>query len=497
MLAELGLTEEDWSQTPPAAHAALTLLWQQNLLLQSRCAAYEVQVERLQVQVGELEKLSLEVAELRERLGRNSGNSSQPPSSDPPHQRRARTPASSGRQRGGQPGHPGHGRKLLPVEKVDRVVELRPVSCQQCGSLLLGDDPQPLRRQLSEVPPAQAVTTEYRAHALTCLHCGARNTAAWPADLPAGSFGPRAQAVVAYLTGRLNLSQRDVTEALQVLHGLPLSLGSVPALQQQVSAALAQPVETAQRFVAQQPRHYVDETGWFEQHRLQWLWVDATSQVTTFYLYQGRGQKQAQAILGSKFAGVVTTDRYHAYHWLPDERRQLCWAHLKRDFQAFAERAGQSVDIGQALLAEVKELFTRWYELRSGRCAWPTFQQAVTPIQARVKQLLEQGTQCEHAKTAGTCRQILKRETALWTFTRIEGVEPTNNAAERSLRRAVLWRRKSFGTQSATGSQFVARILTVVTTLRQQGRDVLAGLTAACSAATGTATPCCLLPDTS
>src|SRR5262245_6588768 len=143
MLAELGLTEEDWSQTPSAARAALTVLWQQNLLLQSRCAAYEMQVERLQAQVAELEKLRLEVAELRERLGRNSGNSSQPPSADPPHQRQTRMQqTNSGRKRGGQPGHPGHGRKLVPVEKVNQVIELRPVSCQQCGSLLLGDDPQ-------------------------------------------------------------------------------------------------------------------------------------------------------------------------------------------------------------------------------------------------------------------------------------------------------------------------------------------------------------------
>ena len=497
MLAELGLTEDDWSQTPLAARTALTLLWQQNRMLQSRCAAYEAQVERLQVQVTELEKLRLEVAALRQRLGRNSGNSSQPPSSDPPYQRRARRQEASGRKRGGQPGHPGHGRRLVPVEKVDQVVELRPVSCRQCGSLLLGDDPRPLRRQICELPPAQTYLTEYRAHALTCLHCGELNTAAWPADSPAGSFGPRAQAVVAYLTGRLNLSQRDVTEALEVLHGLPLSLGSVAAVQKQVSAALAQPVETAQRFVAGQPHHHLDETGWFEQHRLQWLWVDATSQVTAFHLSPGRGKKQAQAILGSKFAGAVTTDRYNAYHWLPDERRQLCWAHLKRDFQAFAERAGQSAEIGQALLAEVKELFTHWYELRAEECDWPDFEQAVRPIQARVKQLLEQGTACDQVRTAGTCRQILKREAALWTFTRVEGLEPTNNTAERSLRRAVLWRRKSFGTQSAAGSQFVARILTAVTTLRQQGRDVLAWLTAACSAAAGSPTPCCLLPDTS
>jgi hypothetical protein len=251
---------------------------------------------------------------------------------------------------------------------------------------------------------------------------------------------------------------------------------SVSALQRQVSAALAQPVETAHRFVAQQTRHHVDETSWRERHRWRWLWVDATPQVTAFRILRGRGQQQAREILGPKFAGVVTTDRYNAYHWVSDERRRLCWAHLKRDFQAFAERAGPSAEIGQALLAQVKDLFRYWHEWRSGRRDWLSLQQVMQPVQARVKQLLERGLTCGHAKTVGTCRQILKRETSLWAFTRVTGVEPTNNAAERSLRRAVLWRPE---------------------VLRHAERGGLAWLTAACMAASGTATPCWLLPNTS
>jgi transposase len=142
---------------------------------------------------------------------------------------------------------------------------------------------------------------------------------------------------VGYLTGRLGLSHRDVTEAVEALHGMDLSLGSVPALQQQVSLALAQPVATAQQFVERQATHYVDETGWPEGEQQKWLWVHATAEVTIFKVQPGRGKAEAQAVLGRKFTGVVNTDRYNAYHWVDAERRQLCWAHLKREFQAFSQ----------------------------------------------------------------------------------------------------------------------------------------------------------------
>lgn len=497
MFAELGISEDDWQQTPQAVRTALMVVWQQNRFLMSRCTVYETQVERLQAQVAELETLRLEVAELRERLGRNSQNSSQPPSADPPFQRPARPHQKTGRKRGGQPGHSGYGRKLVPLSEVDRVLELRPTACGQCGSLLLGNDPQPVRRQVSEIPPTRAVITEYQLHTLSCLHCGNANTAVWPADLPTGSFGPRVQAIAAYLTGHLHLSHRAAATALRDLHGLSLGLGSIAALQQQVAQALAQPVATVEKFIAQQSHHHADETGWRTNHKTHWLWVDATAQATRFRIDAHRNQAAAQKLLGNKVQGIVNTDRCGAYNWVNEERRQFCWAHLQRDFQAIAERDGTAGEIGTALLAAVKELFTEWHRYRAGAQDWATFQGAMQPIQQQIKEQLQAGKACGHAKTEGTCQQILQGETSLWTFTRESGVEPTNNAAERAIRPAVLWRRKSFGTQSATGNEFVERILTAVTTLRQQKRNVLDWLTNACTAALGTPAPCCLLPDTS
>jgi transposase len=449
-------------------------------LLEIRHSAYEKQLASLREQVATLDDLKAEINELRERLGQNSTNSSRPPSSDPPSSKPKPESESKGRKRGGQPGHHGHARKLLPVAEVDHLVELRPANCQGCGHRLRGDDPQPERHQVSEVPPVKIEVTEYRRHSLTCLACGSITQAQWPMEMPRGAFGPRAQAITGYLTGRLGASHRDVVQAMKVLYGLEVGAGSVSTMQRQVSHALAISVDEALRFVQQQKAQYVDETSWRESRQRKWLWVNATAEVTAFQVLDGRSQADARRMINESAKGVVTTDRHWAYNWLSLRRRQICWAHLARDFQAMVERSGESAKIGQALLKQVRKFFALWHRLRDGGRRREQFQSAIKPIQQRVKKLLAAGVQCEHKKTRNTCTNILKVEKSLWTFVRMEGGEPTNNGAERALRRAVLWRRKSFGTQSATGSCFVERILTVVTSLRQQGRDVLEYLAEAC-----------------
>jgi transposase len=383
----------------------------------------------------------------------------------------------------------------LPPEEVKTVIELRPTTCRQGGSLLLGDDPDPVRHQVSEIPPVKAEVTEYQQHRLSCQACGAVTEAEWPEEMPRGNFGPRTQAIVGYLAGRLALSHRDVVEAMEALHGLALGLGSVAAIQNQVARALEQPVKTARQYVHQQPVNHIDETGWPEGDKGNWLWINATPEVTVFRILAGRGQAEAREVIGRGFLGIVTTDRYAAYHWVDTHRRQLCWAHLKRDFLAIKERGGASAEIGERLLEEVKDIFEAWYALKAGSWSREEFQRQIEPIQARVKELLQKGAACGQDKTQRTCDNLLKHEVSLWTFVREEGVEPTNNNAERPLRRAVLWRRKSFGTQSESGSRFVERILTVVTSLRQQGRDVLEYLTSACASVIGGSGSICLVPD--
>lgn len=493
MLTTWQISEEDWRQTPASVRAALVTLDRHVLRLDARCAIYLRQVERLQAEVEALKPLQAEVVHLRERLGLNSRNSSQPPSSDPPRQRRKRKHEPSGRQIGGQPGHSGHHRPLGPESEVDQIIDLRPECCRQCGGLLLGDDPAPARRQVSEIPRCLPQITEYRRHALTCVTCGFLNRAEWPEEMPKGSFGPRAQALVAFLTGRIGASQRDVVEVLQTVYGLKISLGSIPAIQKQVSVALEQAVQAAQDYIQRQPVNYVDETTWPESGAQHWLWVNAAEKATIFKLLAGRGQSEARQVIGSDYAGIAASDRFGAYNWLGNHRRQVCWAHLKRDFQCFVERGGESAKIGERLLGQVTEMFGLWHRLREGQVSRPEFVKAMKPVQGRVGALLREGAASDHDKTQRTCRNLLALETALWSFVEVAGVEPTNNGAERPLRRAVLWRRKSLGTKSRSGSQFVERILSVVITLRQQRREVLDFLSAAC-APTREGRSCCLLP---
>jgi hypothetical protein len=301
--------------------------------------------------------------------------------------------------------------------------------------------------------------------------------------MPTGSFGPRLQATVGYLTGRIGASQREVHEIFATLYQTEVSVGSVGTLEQVVSAALATPVAEAQTYVQRQPVRNADETSWREKGKRRWVWISVTPLVTIFRLLQTRGAAGAKDLLGEVVWGIIGTDHYAGYHWIAPCQRQLCWAHLKREFVAWSERTGETARIGLALLAVEKQLFALWYRVRDGTLAWADFQVAMLPLMARVSTLLQEGVAGADAKAQGTCRNLLKREAALWTFVWEPGVEPTNNSAERPLRRAVLWRRRSFGTQSEAGSQFVERILTAVTTLRQQHRDVLEYLTAACAAA--------------
>jgi transposase len=448
----LGLSEEDWNATPIAVRVVVMELLQR-------------------------------VAQLEARLNQTSRNSSKPPSSDPPQAKLRATKDPTGRKSGGQPGHEGHGRKVKLESEVDQIIEVRPEQCGQCGTLLLGEDMEPERHQVTELPRVAPVVTEYRRHCLRCVACGARTHAAWPTTMPTGSFGPRLQATVGYLTGRIGASQREVHEIIAALYQADVSVGSIGILEQAVNAALAAPVAEAAQYVQRQPVRNADETSWREKGQRRWLWISGTPLVTIFRLLKTRGAAGAKELLGEVVWGIIGTDHYAGYHWIDPRQRQLCWAHLKREFVAWSERAGETARIGLALLAVEKQLFGLWYCVRDGTLAWADFQVAMLPLMARVSTLLQEGVANADAKAQGTCCNLLKREAALWTFVWEPGVEPTNNSAERPLRRAVLWRRRSFGTQSEAGSQFVERILTAVTTLRQQRRDVLDYLTAACAAA--------------
>ncbi len=513
MWRTLGIAETDWQHTPFAVQTKLRLQYHETHslklrsvatrkqlaslsesaaqieLLNLRVVSQQKQIVQLQQQLTETAQKSVEIARLnaeitvlKEKLGQNSRNSSLPPSSDSLFGKPAAKREPSGSKQGAQVGHNGVGRNLKPIDQVDRVVELRPSACSNCGSLLLGEDESPARRQIVEITAAGTLLTEYRRHRLRCLSCRKINQAEWSEQAQNGAFGAKVIAVIGYLTGRLGISHRDAAETMQELFTVKISLGSIAAAQKRLSQTLVKPVAALHEFVEQQSVSLVDETSWREKRARPWLWVKATARATVFKVLPGRSRQDAKAIIGKNENGIVTSDRYPGYNHLADANRQICWAHLKRDFQAFAERDGDSKVIGEGLLEQSKQLFRLWQQIRDGTLGMADFRKLLEPIKGHVSQLLFEGTLSSYSKTRNTCSKILKLEVSLWTFSQIEGVEPTNNQAERALRRAVLWRRKSFGTQSETGSKFVERILTVVTTLRQQSRSVLGYLKKSCTA---------------
>jgi transposase len=281
------------------------------------------------------------------------------------------------------------------------------------------------------------------------------------------------------------------------LFAIPLSLGTIANLEHATVQALAEPVAEAQTHVRAQSIAHLDETGWREGGARAWLWVAVTAWVTVFVVRLSRGAKVAQELLGEQFCGILVTDRWSAYTWYPTRWRQVCWAHLLRDFAAMIERGGRSQEIGSALREQARQRFHAWHGVRDGTLPHAAFRVLMRPVRRQVARLLKAGQTCGVAKTEGVCREVLKVYEALWTFVRVEGVEPTNNAAERAIRPGVLWRKGSFGTQSANGSRFVEAMMTVVATLKQQHRNVLAYMTEVCQAAyTGAPAPSLLPCDT-
>jgi transposase len=304
----------------------------------------------------------------------------------------------------------------------------------------------------------------------------------WGIGVGADGCGPRLTAVSATLSGRYRLSKRETAACLDDVFGVAVSMGTISALEQTVSAALAPVVAEAQAAVQQAPVVNMDETPWRQARRRAWLWTVVTATLTIFHINASRGGTVARALLGSAWSGVVGSDRGTMYSWVDRQRRQVCWAHLKRDFQKLVDWGPASRPIGHRLLQVEAQVFALWHRFRQTEIDRATLVQELAPIQATMWQTLVAGSAGPTGKAAGVCRELQRLWPALWSFAQMEGVEPTNNVAERALRPAVLWRKGSFGTHSEAGSRFAERMLTVTTTCRHQDRPLLAFLVAALDA---------------
>ncbi len=440
-------------------------------------ARYERQVTRLEARIERLE----------EKLRESSQNSSQPPSADPPG-KAPQLKLPSSRRQGAQPGHKGTARKLVAEAQLDEIVEHWPERCSGCGGgfSVSGRQPagEPHRHQVAELPPIAVRIAEHRAHLLRCSQCGQRTRAQLPAEVRRSAFGPRLQAAIALLSVRNRVSRRDASELCEELFGCAVSSGSVDAICQRASAALAEPYAGLREAVKDAPVLWVDETGWRCGGQRRTLWGAIAERFAAFHIAADRHERELPELIGEGFAGIVSSDRWWAYDSLDPARRQVCWAHLLRDFRRHSEGLADQQRFGEAGLEVCRGLFAAW-DAFATHADRERLAREIAPLKRELRALLEphrtKSTRNRRFRTFA--RNLLKIWPALWTFTEIEGVEPTNNRAERGLRGAVIYRKISLGSQSEAGERFAERMLSVSQTCRLQGHSLFGFLVEAMGAA--------------
>jgi transposase len=440
------------------------------------------------------------IHELERRLGLTSRNSSLPPSQDPPSAaRQAKPSGKKKRTKGGQPGHKAHHRSRGPPERVHHKVEHWPAACAHCQTPLpegLGEVGLPERRQVLELPPIRVEVTEHRLHRLRCPHCRRITSAPAPSGVgPGTTFGPRLVALSATLTVRLRASRRNLSATLSDLLDVPAPCAAeLQALLGEVSRSLLPAYREVRRALRSSRAAHVDETGWSCKGQRYWLWAGATKGLSFFRLAPRRNRAALIRLISRRYPGILISDRYGVYHARAPEERQLCWAHLVRDFRAWQARGPIGETLGAWAEAEAGRLFHLWHLHRGAEISCAELCRRIRPLQSRFTRLLYRATGCGERPIERTAIELLVCWPALWSFVRHEGVEPANNKAERSLRSGVIWRKTSFGSQSGRGMRLVERLLTLAETCRKQKKNLLDYLADALTAArTGSPAPA-LLP---
>jgi transposase len=432
--------------------------------------------------------LKIQIVDLKEKLNTNSKNSSISPSADlfkpKLKKKKYHGPGENKRlKQGAQLGHKGKGHKLLPPEKVAHVIVCMPKSTCECGGHITHNITKIKRHQQYELPKIEPIVTEYQQVYGTCDCCNRLYCGSLPNGVSNTLLGPRATASVAIFTGDYRLSKRSTQRLFYDFFNLSVSIGTISNTEKIVSAALQAPVDEAKVYIQQQIGPvYADETGHKQQGDKMWMWLAATMFVAVFIIRGTRCMQSAKDLLGDNFSGLLVTDRFSSYHWIKMGCRQFCWAHITRDIQKISERSGAAGKIGDVILAHIKRMFSLWHRYKHGEITRNTFANAMKPIRADVEALLEKGTTCGHKKTENSCALLLKHKVSLWIFVDIEGIEPTNNFAERLLRFYVLWRKSSFGSQSKRGNSFIERMMTVTATCKLQKRNRYDYVTAAVNA---------------
>ena len=461
--------------------------------LEGQLVAKDVEIAQLKAEVAGLSEKVAEltelVAKLMAKLGQNSGNSSLPPSSDGPGARAGeKSKGSAKRSRGGQPGHRGSKRELVPLEQVAVFVEMYPAKCENCWvALPQTRDDNAERYQVTEVPPIVPHTTEYRRNAVKCTCCGFTTQAKLGA-VPLSPFGPRLMALIGLFVGTYHLSRRRTGELLHDVLGVKISLGALSAIEARVSDAVASSWAQIWAKVTAAAVKHTDATSWLHAGTLRSLWAVASSCATAFKILLNGSAALVRPLFGD-CTGILVSDRATVFSFWHMANRQICWSHLLRKFVSFSERDGPMRELGEELIDYAALVFRYWHAFKDGKLDRAALVLKMAPVRLQFEACLKRAVAAKLSELSGSCDDILHHSAALWTFVDQLGVEPTNNHAERELRAFVLWRKRCFGAQSERGHLFAERLMSVAATARKQNKNVLAFLTACCTAKLSGTTP--------
>lgn len=416
----------------------------------------------------EIARLHEKIAKLEDQLKRNSKNSSKPPSTD----QKSNTPDAEKKPPRDSRG--GKARPSFPPDKIDKHVQCKQKNCPHCGSSkiqLNGRSPEIL--QQTELPEIRAIITEFQLQKYRCNECGKNSVASLPPGVPDSTFGPKLMGLLAALTGVLHVAKREAIQLIKDLYDVDMGVGSVPNVEERVAVALDPVYDRIHKFVVQHKfcTHF-DETGWRDSGKRHFVWLATCLQAAVYRIDRNRSAAAFKRLIGQeKWTAPAVTDRYAVYNSFKDH--QFCLAHLIREFKGYGERKDPDKAIGFALENELRLSCGIHREYREGKIPLIQRNRRLGARKRRVEYWLEDGLANGSDALAKICGTLLEDFEKLWTFTRILGMEPTNNMAERDLRKLVIWRRKSYGTRSDRGKKFVERVTTVAQTLRKQGRNVL------------------------
>lgn len=411
-------------------------------------------------------RLNAEVSKLKDQINRNSKNSSKPPSTDQKNN-------TSEKEKKPRASRAGKAREPFPPERIDKHIECGCDNCSHCGSEYIQWNGGAELFQQAELPEAKAIITQYELLKYTCMRCKKDSLAPLPKGVPDSAFDPRLMSLLATLTGVFHLAKREAIQLIKELYEVDISTGSVSNIEERVAEALDPIYQRIHSFVMDSKfcKHF-DETSWRDKGKRHYVWLACCEQAAFYMINKRRSAEAFRKIFTVRLDDVsAVTDRYAVYSIF--KVHQYCLAHLVREFRSYAERDGPDQEIGKALENELKKACHIHKKYREGKITLKQRNQCLGHSKRRTKINLEDGIANGRDELSGLCDTLWDNFDKLWTFTKTFGMEPTNNLAERDLRKLVIWRRKSYGTRSERGKRFVERITTISQTLKRQSKSIL------------------------